>query len=146
MNSPRTAIPHAAQEAADRGELVAAIKITREATGLGLKEAKEAVESYSSLGVGRGSAAGGDQVPLGAISSLHQGDLIGAIRQTREATGRGLKDSKEAVESYLEAHPHVRDQFRSAARRHGGGVGRLVTFIGLVIIAALVVLWLSGRV
>jgi hypothetical protein len=93
-----------------------------------------------------GSAAGGDQVPLGAISSLHQGDLIGAIRQTREATGRGLKDSKEAVESYLEAHPHVRDQFRSAARRHGGGVGRLVTFIGLVIIAALVVLWLSGRV
>jgi hypothetical protein len=40
------ALPDEAQDLADRGEKIAAIKAYREATGAGLVEAKEAVEVY----------------------------------------------------------------------------------------------------
>ncbi|MFA7350756.1 MAG: hypothetical protein WC009_08340 [Methylotenera sp.] len=36
-----------------------------------------------------------------AIAALERGRLIEAIKHTRAATGMGLKESKEAVETYL---------------------------------------------
>ncbi len=43
-----------------------------------------------------------------AIAAIEQGHLIAAIKLTREATGLGLKDSKEAVETYLDNHPELK--------------------------------------
>jgi ribosomal protein L7/L12 len=83
-------IPPAARAAADRGDGIEAIKITREVTSLGLKEAKDAVDAYR-RGATSASSPGGVQVPLQAISALHQGSLIEAIKHTRQATGLGLK-------------------------------------------------------
>jgi len=82
------------------GQMIEAIKRFREATGLGLRESKEAVEA---LVAGRGlpSIAGADvssdDAPV--VEFLRAGNVIGAIKQHRTATGLGLKESKDAVEA-----------------------------------------------
>ncbi len=141
MIKPSTEIPPDARAAADRGELIEAIKITREATSLGLKEAKDAVEAYLH-GAAHTNSRDDAQIPLQAVSALHQGSLIDAIKRTREATGLGLKDSKEAVERYLAAYPNTNEQFRAAARLNGGGT-RLFVIAGLIVVVAAIFWWLS---
>jgi ribosomal protein L7/L12 len=139
MTSHHSDIPREAQEAANRGDVIGAIKVLREAKGLGLKEAKEAVEAYA-RGVRSGSSAGGE-IPLSAIASLHQGDFIEAIRHTREATGLGLKEAKEAVEGHLARHPSVEEQFRVAGGRSASSMERRFAVIAAVVAAAAGVLW-----
>ena len=78
---------------------IEAIKLYRDHTGAGLKEAKEAVELLEREG----------RLPLGdhrdlsnpseeIVSLLEQGRKIEAIKLYREQTGAGLKEAKEAVE------------------------------------------------
>ncbi len=136
-----TEIPPEAKAAADRGVLIDAIKITRQVTSLGLKEAKDAVDAYR-RGATSATSPDGVQIPMQAISALHQGSLIDAIKRTREATGLGLKDSKEAVENYLAAHPNIDEQFR-AARRGRNGPTAVMAIAGLIFVAAAVFWWLS---
>lgn len=56
---PAGAFPAAAREALRQGQTIVAIKIVREAYGLGLREAKQRVESYAE----KGEAALADFVP-----------------------------------------------------------------------------------
>ena len=85
------------------GRKIEAIKRYRELTGLGLKEAKDAVEAMEA----------GRSVSLPAKSSLlrqvndseieaqiRSGYLIDAIKLYREKTGVGLKEAKDAVEAW----------------------------------------------
>lgn len=105
-------LPPEAAAALARGELILAIKIMREATGLGLKEAKQAVEAYAA----RGDTAGlhGHSIDRGALrtspgkivfpqhvaDALSRGQLIDAIKQLREANPQlGLKEAKDAVDA-----------------------------------------------
>jgi ribosomal protein L7/L12 len=141
MTNYSTEIPPEAKAAADRGELIEAIKITRQVTSLGLKEAKDAVDAYR-RGATSASSPGSAQVPLEAVSALHQGNFIEAVKRTREATGRGLKDAKEAVENYLAAHPSTNEQYQ-AARGSGTGSARFIIITGMIAIAAAVYWWLS---
>jgi hypothetical protein len=55
-------------------------------------------------------------IPAAAVAALHNGKLIDAVKHTRTATGLGLKDSKEAVERYLDAHPATRQRLSEASR------------------------------
>ncbi len=123
------------QAAADRGDLVEAIKLLREKTGMGLKESKDAVEAYLHGDV-EVSAKQPEGIPVAAISALHEGRMIEAIRLTREANGRGLKESKAAVDHYLAANPMVRERFQVAARRERNPLRTL--FILAVVVAAIV--------
>ena len=63
-------IPTEAMAAARRGNVIEAIKITREKTGIGLKEAKDAVDSE----LGRTGPAG--RRPVRDESRDHAGDYI----------------------------------------------------------------------
>jgi ribosomal protein L7/L12 len=86
----------------ERGQKIGAIKLYRERTGAGLKEAKDAVESIQ-----RGQAApSGPASDRGfeeeLVSLLEQGQKIGAIKVFRERTGAGLKEAKDAVEAIAE--------------------------------------------
>lgn len=142
MSNRSTEIPLEARAAADRGELIEAIKITRQVTSLGLKEAKEAVDAHlqgATPNINRGDV----QIPLQAVSALHQGNLIEAIRRTRGATGVGLKEAKEAVEQYLAAHANTYEQYRAAARLNRGN-SRLFFIGGLIVLAAATFWWLVG--
>jgi ribosomal protein L7/L12 len=94
-----------------QGKKIEAIKLLREQTGLGLKEARDKVERLSgawspragydleaaSLPRGdRGSPSG--EVPREVVDLALSGNKIGAIKLLREQTGLGLKEAKDRVE------------------------------------------------
>jgi ribosomal protein L7/L12 len=86
----------------EQGQKIGAIKLFRERTGAGLKEAKDAVEAMQR---GQATASGAPierDFENEVISLLEQGQKIGAIKLFRERTGAGLKESKEAVEALAE--------------------------------------------
>lgn len=107
MPSNDIRFPPEALAALSQGRTIEAIKIVREATGLGLKEAKDAVEAYMAHGPlmkgleSRISARvdGGFEIPQEAADALARGDLIDAIKRLREANPHlGLKEAKDAVD------------------------------------------------
>ncbi|MEZ5521962.1 MAG: hypothetical protein R3F08_10890 [Dokdonella sp.] len=114
-------VPPAASELARRGNLIEAIKLTREYSGCSLKDAKEAVEASvrgkampARATATEADAHGGD-IPLAAILSLQKGRLIDAVKHIREASGLGLKESKERVDAWLERNPQALARFKAEA-------------------------------
>ena len=91
------------------GQKIQAIKLVRELTGIGLKEAKDYVESLppasleldvGSVNVEASSASPATQeieAEVGAL--LASGNKIAAIKRVRELTGMGLKAAKDFVDS-----------------------------------------------
>ena len=85
------------------GKKIEAIKIYRQRMGVGLKEAKDAIEALE-----RGESV---RVPTAVsktfaesdvrdfVSLLRQGKMIAAIKLYREKTGVGLAEAKAAVET-----------------------------------------------
>ncbi len=117
-----TQLPLEAIAALERGELIEAIKITRDQTGMDLKSSKEAVERYANSseqerGAGAvGSASRGTYdsatqtgamhgnkpaVPAAALDALARGHKVEAVRLTRDATGLGLADALKLVDAQL---------------------------------------------
>ncbi|KAB2844938.1 MAG: hypothetical protein F9K47_01900 [Burkholderiales bacterium] len=91
-------IPREVQTAWDAGNKIEAIKLLREATGLGLAEAKsllEAVPKVSLAGQGETDAS----LPVDVQAALARGNKIEAIRLLRQATGLGLKDAKDRIDA-----------------------------------------------
>jgi ribosomal protein L7/L12 len=102
--------------ASDPGRKISAIKAYREETGLGLKEAKDAVEAWMAGGqTTKGAAehlAAHSPGPWGGAAftaplSQHVQDIardashkIAAIKAYREETGAGLAEAKNAVEAW----------------------------------------------
>lgn len=76
-----------------------------------------------------------------AVEALEQGKLIEAIKITRMKTGMDLKESKEAVEAYLDAHPATKERFKAKASAPGG---RGMFLVILVAGAILAYLYLKG--
>lgn len=84
-----------------QGMKIQAIKLYREITGVGLKEAKEAVEAMQSQPVSAQPSlkhlSEPDLEPVRTLMVL--GKKIDAIKLYRELTGVGLKEAKDAVEA-----------------------------------------------
>jgi ribosomal protein L7/L12 len=100
MSLPKDSLPANVRAALERGSAIEAIKLLREVTGLGLKEAKDLIDRHqvgkpTPMGVGTAGSA----IPPEALAALEQGNKIEAIRLLRERTGLGLKEAKQAVES-----------------------------------------------
>jgi ribosomal protein L7/L12 len=113
--------PQQIAELIRQGKKSEAIKLLRDTTGLGLREAKEEIERISS------ELAGQQPLPLHAMDSgmhevsqevlalAHEGKKIEAIKLLREQTGLGLKESKEKVDALM--------------GQSGGGCASVVLFI-----------------
>jgi ribosomal protein L7/L12 len=102
--------------ASDPGRKISAIKAYREETGLGLKEAKDAVEAWIASGATPGAVQhGAAYTPSASLAgasfepslSRHVKDIardpggkILAIKAYREETGAGLADAKNAIEAW----------------------------------------------
>jgi ribosomal L7/L12-like protein len=71
---PNLNLPPDAIAAIDRGELIEAIKRVREHTGLGLREAKEAVERYRN----------GDRSALASVAAASASNAAGAPHELDE--------------------------------------------------------------
>lgn len=78
------------------------------------------------------------RIPDEAISALERGELIEAVKLTRERNGSGLKESKDAVDAYIKANPRLKR--RLVSERSSGGGNRALAFIGLVLVAAILYL------
>ncbi len=132
-------IPAAAKQLATRGQLIEAVKVTREQTGLSLKDAKHAVEAYlrNPNGVSRFSRPRADltsyEIPPQAIAALEEGRFVDAIKLTRDARALGLKAAKETVEQFLQQHADIEARFKSASSIKFRRVARkLATILALV--------------
>ncbi len=86
-----------------QGNKIAAIKLVREQTGMGLKEAKDYVEALPATGPIAPPVGSAAPQPASDLSEVHalalQGQKIQAIKLYRELTGVGLKEAKEYVDS-----------------------------------------------
>ena len=108
MTHPADLLPAEAIEALRRGNTIQAIKLLRAATGLGLKESKDAVDAYLR---GAGPASAGATTPADTAhawngtlpddvrEALRRGNKLEAIKRLRAHTGMGLKEAKDAVEA-----------------------------------------------
>lgn len=85
------------------GWRIEAIKLYRDMTGVGLKEAKETVEALvreaPTVEAPRITPLPGEPFDAQMIALVQTGQKIEAIKRYREATGVGLKEAKEAVEA-----------------------------------------------
>ena len=85
------------------GRKIEAIKLYRDITGAGLKEAKDAVEALE-----RGDVPPRSSSPSSGDSEILElmraGQKIRAIKVYRDKTGSGLADAKNAVEAMARAH------------------------------------------
>jgi ribosomal protein L7/L12 len=88
----------------DQGQKIEAIKLYRECTGLGLKEAKDAVEAIHRRERLLDPEESDNSFHETLVSLLKQGRKIDAIKVFREVTGSGLKESKDAIESIAARH------------------------------------------
>lgn len=93
------------------GETLKAVKLYRELSGLSLAEAKEHIEAMA--------AELAAQTPMGTpaatvtpeaiVTALENRRKIEAVKLYREATGQGLKKSKDAVDAAEQALQYGRD-------------------------------------
>ncbi|ATZ67715.1 MULTISPECIES: ribosomal protein L7/L12 [Acinetobacter] len=76
------------------------------------------------------------KIPPEALQMLRDGQLIHAIKITREQTGLGLKESKDLIDQYLNDHPQeqTRIQEQLTQRSRSGLKVFVVIFLILVIL------------
>lgn len=121
------------------GNKIAAIKLCREATGMGLAEAKawlEKLETSPDAQLAPTSEAGA----LSSVADLlFTGRKIDAIKLYREQVkpGAGLKESKEAVEQ-LEAGLRVQHPEKFTAPAQKSGCTGVLAVLAVVVAAVLV--------
>lgn len=157
---PRDILPPAARQALEQGNKIEAIKQLRRVTGLGLKEAKDWIESYERGGEppalpsmephpeGRDPNAS-FTLSKEALDALRRGSTIEAIKIIRERTGVGLAEAKNIVEMIQKELPDVEDEQPTVASvragqhlapgevARGGSAGK---WMALIAVAALLVL------
>ncbi len=87
-----------------RGRKIEAIKKVRELTGMGLKEAKDYVDSLArsvlqNTSVFKETGVSKETLEFEARELLARGRKIEAIKKVMELTGVGLKEAKDFVDS-----------------------------------------------
>jgi ribosomal protein L7/L12 len=100
-NAPKAQFPPNIQAALDRGDKIEAIKLLRTATGLGLKEAKDVIDGQPQARSQRSGTSAPSVLPADVMGALQRGEKLEAIKLLREATGLGLKEAKDVVETAL---------------------------------------------
>ena len=72
-------------------------------------------------------------MPADVITALSRGQKIEAIKRLREARGIGLKEAKDAVDSYVAADPALRARLGAIQEESKRS---LFTYLGVIIILA----------
>jgi ribosomal protein L7/L12 len=133
-------------DALHRGKTIEAIKRLRDATGLGLKEAKDAVEAYNAGKVvevprQRTSTTMPDG-PQGGLpddvqAALQRGQKIEAIKLLRQHTGLRLKETKDMVDDFERRTGIVRGRYAPGeVPRSGAGIWISLAALLLVVVLA----------
>ena len=134
MADPLESLPDQLRDALQRGRLVDAIKLLRQAKGGSLRDARDALASQPRAQAGMQAApfAAADPLPPDVIAALQRGERIDAIRLLRKHRGIDLKTAKLAVDEYAT---------RVGSTSHGlspGEVPRSSSTFWLVVVVGLV--------
>lgn len=157
MSQPLFSLPDNVLSALAEGNKMQAVRLLREQTGLGLHEAKDAVESYVPHDGAHGnhpafnhSTASGD-LPHMVVAAWQRGHKIEAVRLLREQTGLGLKEAKDTLEAahipanptgFAEPTPMVSAATSPGAVPNTGG--RTMWVVGAMLLAAVAYYFLVG--
>jgi ribosomal protein L7/L12 len=99
MSNSRPVHEQRAIELIAAGKKIEAIKVLREATGMGLAEAKQAVDQLESTGQAPAkSIASPTELPVEVVDLAKQGKTVEAIKRLRERSNLSLHDAKELVD------------------------------------------------
>lgn len=80
---------------------------------------------------------------MAAVSALHRGDKIGAIKIMRAEQRLGLKEAKDLVEDHLHSHPALQSAFQTASKNaHPAGLFWLI--VGIALAMAIYYMWNRG--
>jgi ribosomal protein L7/L12 len=117
----------------EAGKKIDAIKSLRDATGMGLADAKNLVEALAAGGERTTDGVATDSSRSGALPAkvqglLHEGQKLDAIKALRSERGLGLKEARIQVEAYLEKHPEL-------AYSTSSGSGKFVTVAVVIVLA-----------
>jgi ribosomal protein L7/L12 len=130
-------LPDDVTEALARGDKLEAIKRLRESSGLGLQEAKAAVEGHLRGQPAQAIFTPGGELPADVVATMRSGNKIAAIGLLRERTGMGLAAAKEAVEAIRLERPGGQAGLSPGEVPRGrGGLGWLAAAAVLAAIAA----------
>ena len=132
-------LPSQVLQALARGQQIEAIRLLREATGLGLKDAKDAIDAHLRGESVMPPSAGGmtDTTPQDVIEALRRGNKIDAVRRMRAHTGLDLKAAKERVD-VLQAQHGLTGLAPGEVRR-----GRGWWWVAAVVLAGVAAYWLA---
>ncbi len=143
MQPTDQSIPPEVKAAIDSGNKIEAIKLLRVATGLGLKEAKDAVEQFEAGGslliAQKIAKAPGSE---GITSALEQGNRLEAIRLYREQKRVSLKEAKEAIDAMLDGQQSTTADLSPGEVKKSQG---LTTWLAVAIIAGVVAAYFYFR-
>lgn len=121
MSQSNTPLPSDVLAALQRGDKLDAIKKLRAASGVALKEAKEAIDQHlSGEPVSVVATTPHGALPRDVEEAMRGGRKIEAIRLLRAQTGLGLAEAKEAVERIPRA-AHGAEGESCANERSGPG-------------------------
>ncbi len=144
MANQANRMPPEVLSALQRGQTIQAIKLLRTATGLGLKDAKDAIDAQLS-GKAFTLPSSGSAAPLPAevLAALQSGNKIAAIKLLREHTRLGLKEAKNAVEASEQiSAPATADQSPGKVKSSGG----LAFWIAVAATVGIAAYYFMGRV
>lgn len=74
-------------------------------------------------------------LPASVADALSQGRKIEAIKLLRTASGRGLKESKDAVESFIKTRPDLALKFEAMQKEATSAFFRWVLILGALSVA-----------
>ena len=123
--------------AAAAGRKIEAIKLYRAASGVGLAEAKKAVEALAAgrpVGGAPMEAASNDDIDA-IEAAVFAGEKIQAIRLYRDATGEGLKEAKDFIDAVEAELRRTEPTKFTAPAANGCGL----TVLGLLVVGALLI-------
>ena len=128
-----------------KGNKIEAIKLLREATGLGLKESKDTVDRHDRpLKLDPSAASASVKIPPAVIDALQRGKKVEAVRLMRDTSGLDLKGAKDRIDMHLnESQRHLHARAPGEVPRSNGVAGWIVA-VAIVGIIAHYVLRSSG--
>ncbi|MFC3716747.1 hypothetical protein ACFONC_11355 [Luteimonas soli] len=160
MSSNPFQLPPDAVAALARGEMAAAVKAVREATGMSLKDAHDLVRAHANRPGGARVDASGRvefEFPPAAAAAVARGEFVNAIALLREANPQlNLKTAKDAVDHVRRGALPTADQpVEKALSRYPPRVPTVVAgdrgsrgwlTVMLVVVLGVFLLWLLGGV
>ena len=81
------------------------------------------------------------QLPPSAVSALHAGNKIEAIKLTREATNLGLKEANELMEAYVATTPELQAHLQA----HSGKGGSVLSWLFMIVLVVATVVYFWPR-